>query len=393
MKSFTKSRGPSEAVKRDSQTAKRLHETLRRAKPEPIPESLRLQFLALVKLALKELRGGRKVISPTVKAIGQASGIKVRQARNNLRIAEDWGFLIPYANSSGGYRSAQWEVSGEALFRKLVERGCNPSLDLRKGLRVLEPTLFSGESRTFINAVTPALTPAVETNDTPAFAPTITTQNQWLNWSRTAPEVGCGKTPALTPAVQAGICEPIHMDRPNASPNQKEFSQYTGRSRVRTSLSLEPTHPHSEKIGGLADRKAGHDDEPWLEASHHACPRAALIRNGTRKQHTGETDRDALQAIAFPPPSPLACPVKIHESYPSQDARTLLTHLERSGPSSYGAAASDLGWGNTRAWQAEAVLQAAGAIWHDPIGRMVPNLTTPESDPAAGQFLDKETKK
>lgn len=35
----------------------------------------------------------------------------------------------------------------------------------------------------------------------------------------------------------------------------------------------------------------------------------------------------------------------------------------------YGAAASALGWGATRAWQAEAALRAAGRIAFDPQGR------------------------
>ena len=51
------------------------------------------------------------------------------------------------------------------------------------------------------------------------------------------------------------------------------------------------------------------------------------------------------------------------------DATELLDFLRSHGPHSYGAAASALGWGATRAWQAEARLRAAGMVRHDDLGR------------------------
>lgn len=45
-----------------------------------------------------------------------------------------------------------------------------------------------------------------------------------------------------------------------------------------------------------------------------------------------------------------------------QDAITLLDHLARHGPSTYGAAAVALGWGATRSWHAEAALRAAELV-------------------------------
>lgn len=44
------------------------------------------------------------------------------------------------------------------------------------------------------------------------------------------------------------------------------------------------------------------------------------------------------------------------------DALAYLAHLRRNGPATYGAMASALGWGATRAWQAEARLRAAGLV-------------------------------
>lgn len=51
------------------------------------------------------------------------------------------------------------------------------------------------------------------------------------------------------------------------------------------------------------------------------------------------------------------------------DAGQLAEFLSRWGPSTYGAAASALGWGATRAWQAEAHLRASGKVRFDALGR------------------------
>jgi len=53
-------------------------------------------------------------------------------------------------------------------------------------------------------------------------------------------------------------------------------------------------------------------------------------------------------------------------------ARAYLDFLHRHGPATYGAAASDLGWPATRAWQAEARLRAAGLVRHDDLGKAHP---------------------
>lgn len=47
-----------------------------------------------------------------------------------------------------------------------------------------------------------------------------------------------------------------------------------------------------------------------------------------------------------------------------QDARTYLDRLRLHGPASYGAMATTLGWGATRAWRAEAKLRAAGLVMY-----------------------------
>lgn len=51
------------------------------------------------------------------------------------------------------------------------------------------------------------------------------------------------------------------------------------------------------------------------------------------------------------------------------DAGTYLDRLRLHGPQTYGAMARAMGWGATRAWQAEARLRAAGLVrYHEPTG-------------------------
>lgn len=52
-----------------------------------------------------------------------------------------------------------------------------------------------------------------------------------------------------------------------------------------------------------------------------------------------------------------ACGKSLHP-----DAAALLRLIEERGPTTYGAASSDLGWGATRAWRAEGRLSCAGLI-------------------------------
>lgn len=54
------------------------------------------------------------------------------------------------------------------------------------------------------------------------------------------------------------------------------------------------------------------------------------------------------------------------------DARAYLDCLRHRGPLTYGAAAMALGWGVTRAWQAEAKLRAAGLVSMGPLGHATP---------------------
>ena len=54
------------------------------------------------------------------------------------------------------------------------------------------------------------------------------------------------------------------------------------------------------------------------------------------------------------------------------DAGAYLDRLRLHGPATYGAMASTLGWGATRAWRAEAKLRALGLVRMGELGRAVP---------------------
>jgi len=61
-----------------------------------------------------------------------------------------------------------------------------------------------------------------------------------------------------------------------------------------------------------------------------------------------------------------------HPETPSKaDLETLLALLREHGPMTYGAAASTLAWGASRAWRAEAELRAKGSVRLDHLGRMI----------------------
>ena len=83
----------------------------------------------------------------------------------------------------------------------------------------------------------------------------------------------------------------------------------------------------------------------------------------------------ATQALPAPPMSQLsqvsqAPPPKSEPQAPARpdrldpDAGAYLDWLRLHGPATYGAAASAMGWGATRAWQAETRLQKLGLVIH-----------------------------
>ena len=80
----------------------------------------------------------------------------------------------------------------------------------------------------------------------------------------------------------------------------------------------------------------------------------------------------SVASVATPPRPKLqpAPPARADRLDP--DAGAYLDRLRLHGPATYGAMASTLGWGATRAWRAEAKLRAAGLVHMGELGRAVP---------------------
>ena len=79
---------------------------------------------------------------------------------------------------------------------------------------------------------------------------------------------------------------------------------------------------------------------------------------------------EVAEVAAHGPQNLKSSPVTNPEgAYP--DVRKYLDFLHLHGPSTYGACATAMGWGATRAWQAEAQLIAAGLVRYDILGKAV----------------------
>lgn len=101
----------------------------------------------------------------------------------------------------------------------------------------------------------------------------------------------------------------------------------------------------------------------WLEAAQRADTEVLSVSSVLSER----VSPPALRSVETPETKPTE-PTK-----PSvDDPEAYLAHLQEHGPKPYGAVAAALGWGATRAWQAEARLRASGQITIDSSGRGAP---------------------
>lgn len=330
------STGPPEAVIRDSRTVNLLVETMRRAKPKAIAISLQLQLKALVRLALSNRRRAIVAISPTNKELRQSAGCGARQARNNMRTLEEWGALIRL-QEGGGTEAATYAFEGEALFRKLVELGCNPGKDLRNGLRPIETHRFQP-------AVPPAVTPPVEPTLTPAVRSTFSVLDQRDNF--------CENTFAShlehTTAVKAGFSSLNQCDNGNENSLCPIYETLAWAELQACSVS--PCQEIAGEVSIHAEALAS-----------KTKPLPCYPRENTHKPPPAAAERP-LDATAVP---------SADRTWLTPDAALMLEQLRQNGPSTYGVCASTLGWGATRAWQVAAELVALCIVRHDTLGRIV----------------------
>lgn len=94
-----------------------------------------------------------------------------------------------------------------------------------------------------------------------------------------------------------------------------------------------------------------------------ARPVSQLSQVSQRPEARKPASRVASVASVATPPraSPQPAPPARADGLDS-DAGAYLDRLRLHGPATYGAMASTLGWGATRAWQAEAKLRALGLV-------------------------------
>ncbi|MGY6409898.1 MAG: DUF4326 domain-containing protein [Alkalilacustris sp.] len=132
-----------------------------------------------------------------------------------------------------------------------------------------------------------------------------------------------------------------------------------------------PTGPTATEGGAAAAPPPAPTLAPGLEALDAFEERAA-IREADGGQAREEAEAGALAEVAQAAGMAPEALQRLWAAHP--DARTYLAHLTQHGPATVGAVGSALGWGATRAWQAEARLRAAGLVVMGPGGRAVPSL-------------------
>lgn len=118
----------------------------------------------------------------------------------------------------------------------------------------------------------------------------------------------------------------------------------------------------------------------WLQAAKMARPPNDKIDlndknpgDGIKSNKSILSERDRsdfpLARPSAPAPAPAADPARI--AAPQSDAELYADALKRHSPGSYGSIGIVLGWGMTRAANAETVLREAGRIRYDHSGRGV----------------------
>ena len=105
----------------------------------------------------------------------------------------------------------------------------------------------------------------------------------------------------------------------------------------------------------------------------------AALEGGTlpplERKPEGPTGLAQVARIARPPDLKRETDLSAGPKGPGADALALLDLLTHNGPSTYGAAAVALGWGATRAWQAETRLRTAGKVVIGLNGKAAPSET------------------
>lgn len=112
----------------------RLSATLRRCDP-PLPDSLRLCAVRVVREGILRGMEGFATIYPGMTRMAAWGGCSERQARRNVRTMEAWGLMQPVEAVEGGRKSTRFVVWPEAIIRLAIDTGANPHPDLIAEIR------------------------------------------------------------------------------------------------------------------------------------------------------------------------------------------------------------------------------------------------------------------
>ena len=150
-----------DAVRQINSTCRLLRDTLIRARPIAINETLRKQLVGLMRHWLNQRLRLANTICVSNSQMAKWGECKPRQARANVAtLRDDWGALVAVDHQNGGNQSTTYILLGRAIYAALIAHGCNPSDELRAGLQWHQETVP--------RQPTPAVTPAVAHFGTPA---------------------------------------------------------------------------------------------------------------------------------------------------------------------------------------------------------------------------------
>lgn len=112
----------------------RLRATMRRCDP-PLPDSLRLMAVQVVKEGILRGLQGYTEIHPGMKNFAKWGGCSERQARRNVRALENWGLITEVSHGKGGRNSTRYWVEPERIIRVLMIMDANPHPELIAEIR------------------------------------------------------------------------------------------------------------------------------------------------------------------------------------------------------------------------------------------------------------------
>lgn len=153
-----------------------------------------------------------------------------------------------------------------------------------------------------------------------------------------------------------------------AGPSSMSSTDSTQRAAV-SALPPAPERQPCTILSACASRAPSSTKESEVDLLDRFEERAA-IREHDGGQPRAEAEAAALAEVAQAAGMAPAALKRLWADHP--DARAYLARLVQGGPATTGEAGTALGWGATRAWQAEARLRAAGLLRMGPLGRAHP---------------------